>query len=149
MKSNSSINRAALGTTVLRVITGLIFVAHGAAKLFVFTPAGTAAFFALAGIPFAAAAAPLVIATEMGGGLLLLFGLLTRWAALPLAATMVVAILTVHLKAGFFLPDGYEFALIMLASTLSLALQGSGAVALDNLRGRRRSIQPIEAARAA
>ena len=128
--------RTSFGTTLLRIVTGIVFLAHGAMKLFTFTPAGTAAFFAQAGIPFASVAAPLVIAVEIGGGLLLIAGLLTRWASLPLAATMAVAIATVHLKAGFFLPDGYEFALVVLTSTLVLALQGGGAFALDNLRRR-------------
>ena len=148
-RHNTRTGRAAWGTTVLRIVTGIIFAAHGAMKLFSFTPAGTAAFLAQVGIPFATLAAPIVITAELGGGLLLLAGLFTRWASLPLAATMVVAILTVHLKAGFFLPNGYEFPLIILASTLSLALQGSGALALDNLRGRRGTALPVEPARAA
>jgi putative oxidoreductase len=127
-------DRARWGTTVLRVITGIVFIAHGAMKLFGFGLAGTAGFFAQAGIPFAGVLAPLVIAIEISGGLLLIAGLFTRWASLPLAATMIGAIASVHLKAGFFLPDGYEFALVMLASTVVLALQGSGALALDNVR---------------
>jgi putative oxidoreductase len=102
-------------------------------KLFGFGVAGTAGFFAQIGIPLAAVAAPLVIGLEFLGGIALVLGLFTRWIALPLAVTMVVAIVTVHLSAGFFLPNGYEFALIMLAGTLTLALQGSGALALDNV----------------
>jgi len=134
MKTNTS---AAWGTTILRFVIGAIFIAHGALKVFSFGVAGTAAFFAQVGIPFAALAAPLVIALEFFGGFALVLGLFTRWIAIPLAVTMVVAIATVHLSAGFFLPNGYEFALLVLAGTLALALQGSGVLALDNIVWRR------------
>lgn len=144
----TTFDRSAWGTALLRVITGVIFVAHGAQKLFFVTPAATAAFFAQVGIPLPGVAAPLVIAVELGGGLLLLAGLFTRWVSLPLAATMVVAIVTVHLKAGFFLPNGYEFALLLLASTLTLATHGAGALALDTLRKHDGVTRP-ERARAA
>ena len=50
---------------------------------------------------------------------------------------MLVAIATVHLQHGFFLPQGYEFPLLLGVGLLTLALQGSGAFALDNLLGQR------------
>ena len=52
---------------------------------------------------------------------------------------MCVAILTVHLPAGFFLPKGYEFALTLLAANVALALLGSGEASLDRLLDRRGS----------
>jgi len=51
---------------------------------------------------------------------------------------MVVAIASVHLQHGFFAPQGYEFPLLLGVGTLTLALQGAGAFALDNLVWKRR-----------
>ena len=132
-----SLNQQALGTSLLRLIIGIVFVAHGWTKLASFGIAGTAGFLASLGVPFAGVMAPVLIATEIGGGILLVLGLLTRYAAIPLAFTMAVAIGTVHLQHGFFMPQGYEFALLVGVGLLTLALQGSGALALDNLVFRR------------
>jgi uncharacterized membrane protein YphA (DoxX/SURF4 family) len=55
----------------------------------------------------------------------------------------------VHLQHGFFLPQGYEFALLLGLATLTLALQGSGAFALDNVIGRGRARASDEAFRRA
>lgn len=130
----------ALGTTILRLIVGIIFIAHGAMKAFGFGIAGTAGFLDSVGVPMASLMAPVLIATELGGGILLVLGLLTRYVSIPLAFTMVVAIATVHLPHGFFLPQGYEFALLVGAGLLTLALQGSGAFALDSIIGRNRPV---------
>jgi putative oxidoreductase len=129
----------ALGTTLLRLIVGVTFAAHGAMKLFGFGIAGTAGFLGTLGVPMPAVMAPVLIATELGGGVLLVLGLLTRYVSIPLMVTMVVAIATVHLQHGFFMPQGYEFALLLGVATLTLALQGSGAFALDNVIGSRRT----------
>jgi putative oxidoreductase len=77
------------------------------------------------------------------GGAALLLGLFTRWAAAPIAFSMLVAIVTVHLKGGFFAPKGVEYPLTMLAANLALILTGAGAFALDNLRVGTRS-EPAE-----
>jgi putative oxidoreductase len=131
-----TLDRHAIGTTLLRLIVGATFMAHGWMKLFTFGVAGTAGFLTSAGVPMASVMAPIVIATELGGGLLLVLGLLTRYASVPLLFTMAVAIATVHLQHGFFLPQGYEFALLLGVALLTLVLQGSGAFALDNVIGR-------------
>jgi putative oxidoreductase len=127
----------AWGTTLLRVVVGAIFVAHGAQKLFQFTPAGLAVFFDSIGIPFATANAYLVIAVELLGGLAMIAGFGTRIVAVLFASVMAVAFLTVHLPNGFFLPDGYEFVLVLFAASVTLALQGAGALAADNALTRR------------
>jgi putative oxidoreductase len=44
--------------------------------------------------------------------------------------------LTVHLKAGFFLPEGFEFVLTLLAANVALALLGSGEASVDKLLGK-------------
>lgn len=128
-----------LGLTVIRVITGLVFFMHGYTKVFVWGFEGTAAGFGQMGIPLANVAGPFVGLLELLGGLALIAGLATRWISLPLAFTMVVAILKVHLAAGFFNPDGYEFPLMLLAGTTGLTLAGGGALAVDNLIAARRS----------
>ena len=119
------------GITVLRVVIGAVFLAHGWQKAFVMGHAQVAGFLSRLGIPVPEVAAVLLIATELFGGAALLLGLFTRWAAIPLAFAMLVAIVTVHLKNGFFAPGGYEYPLTMLASTVALALNGSGELACD------------------
>ncbi|HXH07805.1 MAG TPA: DoxX family protein [Vicinamibacterales bacterium] len=121
------------GTTILRVVVGLVFVAHGLQKLFVTGLAGVAGFMSQVGIPLPMASAVLVTAVETLCGLALVAGFLTRWAAIPLAINMLVAAAVVHLPAGFFLPNGYEYALTLLAACASISLLGPGAFAVDNL----------------
>jgi len=124
------------GITVLRVIVGIVFLAHGGQKLFVWGFSNVAGFFGQVGIPLPMLAAIVVTLVEFLGGLALVVGLFTRWAAIPLAINMLGAMLTIHLKAGFFLPDGYEFVLTLLAANVALALLGSGEASLDRLLGK-------------
>ncbi|HEX6534793.1 MAG TPA: DoxX family protein [Gemmatimonadaceae bacterium] len=131
--------RLDLALAVLRLVAGVIFIAHGGQKLFSFGLPGVTTAFAGMGIPLAAVTAPLVAILEFAGGLALLAGLLTRLAALGLAIEMLGAIALVHLKGGFFLPNGFEFALAMLGSSAALALAGAGAFSLDHLLAARRA----------
>lgn len=127
----------ALGLLLLRLAVGSVFVAHGLQKLVQYTLPGTVAAFGQMGVPLPALSAPLVAGLETVGGLLLLLGLFTRVAAPLLAANMLGALLLVHLPAGLFLPNGYEFVLTLAAASLALTLAGPGAAALDGWLARR------------
>jgi putative oxidoreductase len=131
----NSIERPSWGIALLRVIVGIVFLMHGGQKLFVFGIHGFAGFLAHAGLP--AFLAPIVIAIELLGGAMLILGIGTRVAAVAIAADMLGAILGVHLKNGFFLPTGFEYALTMLIANVALILTGPGKASLDGLRGRR------------
>jgi putative oxidoreductase len=128
-----------IGLTILRVVVGVIFLAHGSQKLFVFGFAGVSGAFAQMGVPAAGLLGPFVALVEFFGGLALITGLLTRLASLGLMSTMIVAISLVHLKGGFFNPTGVEFPLSLLASTLLLAVTGAGAWSVDGVIGNRGS----------
>ncbi len=128
-----------IGLTILRATTGLIFLAHGAQKLFVYGFDGVAAAFGQMGVPLAAIAGPLVAVLEFFGGIALIAGLLTRLVSVGLAITMVGAMLLVHLAGGFFMPTGVEFTLSLFGSALLLALTGAGAYSLDAVLARRRA----------
>ena len=123
---------------VLRLALGSIFIAHGGQKLFVYGFEGIAGGFAQMGIPAANVMGPFVGFVEFLGGVAIVLGLLTRLASLGLAITMLVAIFAVHLSAGFFAPDGFEFPLSLLAIALSLLITGAGAFSIDALLTRRK-----------
>jgi putative oxidoreductase len=118
------------GLTILRVVVGIIFLAHGYQKLFKFGFHGVAEMFGHLGIPLPALFAVVVTLVEFVGGILLIIGFATRIAAALIAIDMVVAIFAVHLKRGFFNPGGFEYPLILLAATLCLVLAGGGAFSL-------------------
>jgi|SRR5215203_3617122 len=134
-----SSRRLDVALAILRLAVGAVFIAHGGQKLFVYGFDGVAGAFAQMGVPMAGIVGPLVALLEFFGGIALVVGLLTRVAALGLAATMVGALALVHASAGFFLPNGSEFALSLLAATLSLALVGAGSFAIDAKIAERRA----------
>jgi putative oxidoreductase len=137
------------GIALLRAGIGGIFVAHGVQKLAVFGISGLAGFMTQIEVPFPTLSAVAVTAAELGGGLALVAGLFTRWAALPIAFSMVVAALTVHLKAGFFLPNGVEYVLALFLASVALALTGSGSFSVDRWlekRAAKESAEPSERA---
>jgi putative oxidoreductase len=122
------------GVLPLRLVIGLVFVMHGAQKLFGVGLAGTAGFLGSMGIPLPTVAAAVLIAVELLGGLALILGAGTRYVAAALAVEMLVALLTVHLRAGFFVPDGMEFVLTLLAGCLTLVAVGAGPWSVDRAR---------------
>jgi putative oxidoreductase len=138
MHTDSRSSNVDAALALLRLIVGVVFLAHGAQKLFVFGFGGVAGSFAKMGVPAASITGPLVALVEFFGGLALIAGLLTRLAGLGLAVTMVGAIAFVHLAAGFFGPKGMEFPLTLLAATVALAVAGAGRYSLDHAIATRR-----------
>jgi putative oxidoreductase len=117
------------GQTVLRVVTGIVFAMHGYQKIHTFHIQGVTGMLSHLGIPLPAVFAVILIVVELVGGILLISGLATRIPAALLAIDMVVAILTVHIKHGFFAQTGgYEFPLTLLAATVCLAISGGGTL---------------------
>jgi putative oxidoreductase len=131
--------RISAALAVLRVITGAVFVAHGAQKLFVFGFAGVTGAFEGMGVPLAGIAGPAVALLELFGGFALIAGLFTRLTAVGLGGVMLGALVLVHIPAGFFLPNGMEYVLALLGVVVALALTGPGAFSLDALLARRRA----------
>jgi putative oxidoreductase len=126
--------------TILRLVLGVVFFAHGAQKMLGwfggFGFHATMGSFAHTGMP--APVALLVICTEFFGGLGLIVGLLTRIAALGIGGEMIGAIFMVHLANGFFMNwmgnqkgEGFEYHLLVIAMAAALLLRGAGAFSLD------------------
>ena len=116
-----------------------VFVAHGAQKLFVYGISGLSGLMSQIGVPFPTLSAVAVTAAEFLGGLALVAGFFTRLAAIPIAFSMLVAALTVHLKGGFFLPNGVEYVLVLFLASVALSLTGSGALSVDRQLAARRT----------
>jgi len=123
-------NTQQIGPLVLRLALGVMFVAHAALKIFVFTLPGTAAFFATQGFP-GWTAYP-VVAGELVAGVLLLAGVQVRLASLATLPILIGA-LAVHLPNGwvFSAPNGgWEYPAFLIVLVIVQALIGEGAYAL-------------------
>jgi putative oxidoreductase len=127
-----------LGIAFLRVVVGVVFLAHGGQKLFVLGFASVAGKMQQLGMPLPVPSAVVVTLVEFLGGLGLILGLRARWAAFFISIDMLVAVLAVHLRGGLFLPRGFEYALTLLAASVALTLLGPGALALDSLFSERK-----------
>jgi len=126
---------------VARLVLGGVMFPHGAQKIFGwfggFGFHGTMGFFTGAmGIPWIFALA--AILAESLGSVALVFGFSTRLAAAAIAVNMVVAILTSHLQAGFFMNwfgnqkgEGFEYHLLVLGLAGVLMIKGGGAASID------------------
>lgn len=130
---------AGWGITALRVVTGIVFIGHGAPKFGWMgerTFDGTVEFIAGLGIPVPVVGAFLVSAFEAVGGAFLVIGLLTRFWSAGLAFAMLVATVLVHLPNGMFGDGGYQWSLLLMVASLALMTEGAGKASLDQALSR-------------
>ncbi len=122
------------GITVLRVVTGIVFLMSGGQKLFGLGFSAVAEELVKLQVPLALLTATAATLVEFLGGAALVLGLFTRWVSIPLAIVMAVDILLFHPPSGFFVNNiGYEYALLRLAACVTLVLVGPGKAALSSI----------------
>jgi putative oxidoreductase len=132
--------------TVVRLVLGVVFFAHGAQKMLGWFGgygfSGTMGFFThQLGIP--APFAFLAICAEFFGGLGLIVGFLGRIAAFGILCNMIVAIVMVHRHNGFFMNwsgtqkgEGIEYHLLAIAIAVAILIDGSGSLSVDRFLKR-------------
>ncbi|RFU60421.1 DoxX family protein [Peribacillus glennii] len=125
-----------VGFLIIRFIVGLYFAAHGAQKAFGWFggggPEGTGSFFEQIGIKPGKPMALLAGLGEFVGGILFLLGFLTPLASLLIIIPMIVAIITVHGKNGWFSDKGgIEYNVVLISVALGIMLTGPGEISLD------------------
>lgn len=128
----------ALGLLIIRLVIGLSFAAHGSQKVFGwfggYGPKGTGGFFESIGIKPGVLMAVLAGLAEIAGGLLFAAGLWTPLGAALIVLTMLVAIIKVHAKNGYWITsNGFEYNLTLIAIAVGVALIGAGEYSLDAL----------------
>lgn len=128
-----------LSILVIRVGLGVVFLAHGYNHVFGGGKiAGTARWFESLGVRPGILHAWTASLTELGAGLLLILGLATPLACGGVVGTMLVALVTNHLKNGFFIfrpGEGYEYVLTLVLMAVGLAGIGAGGWSLDDALG--------------
>jgi putative oxidoreductase len=128
---NSIRPRYDVGLLVLRLVTGLIFLAHGYQKTFTMGLGNVGHGFDQMGIPMGQLMGPFISILELVGGIALILGIFTRGFAVLFICDMLGAIAFVHFKNGFFLPTGFEFPLLLAVTSLAIALCGAGDMSID------------------
>jgi putative oxidoreductase len=139
---------------VLRLTLAAVVFPHGAQKVLGWFGGhgleGTMGFLTQKmGIPFPLAA--LVIAAEFLGPIGLVFGILTRVAALGIFCVMAGAVWMVHYPVGFFMnwfgyypagTEGYEYHLLALALSFAVLVRGAGMLSLDGAIAEKKGSRP-------
>lgn len=125
-----------ISLVIIRVILGVIFIAHGYPKLFVFGISGFSNFLSQLGVPLPGLFAVIVTIAEFFGGIALILGIFSRWAALLLAINMIVATLLVKVKVGLIAPMdkpgvGAELDLALFACALAILAFGPGSISVE------------------
>jgi putative oxidoreductase len=128
----------ALGLLLIRVVVGVLFIGHGAQKLFGwfggYGPKGTGGWMESVGIKPGVLMAVFAGLLEFVGGALLTVGLITPLAGILIALAMIGAIIKVHFKNGVWITaNGYEYVLVLFTVAVGIALIGAGDYSLDAL----------------
>jgi putative oxidoreductase len=126
-----------IGLLIIRLVIGLLFVGHGAQKLFGWFGGyglkGTGGWFESIGMKPGVTMALFAGLAELIGGILFALGLLTPLAGIMIAGTMLMAIVKVHAPNGLWATaNGYEYNLTLLSVAIGIALIGPGQYALDS-----------------
>ena len=118
---------------IVRLIIGIIFIAHGYQKLFQFGIDGVSQFLSKLGFPLPGFFALILSLVEFLGGIALLLGIFSRWAALLIGIVMIIAILTVKIKVGLIAQEGagMELDLAILANTVIILIFGPGNISIE------------------
>ena len=123
--------------TLVRVTIGYILLMHGWQKVTIFGLAGVTGYMAKLGLEPAAAFAIAAMVLETVGAICIIIGLFTRFFAAALAIEMAVALLVVHLKAGFWVnKGGYEYVLLLGIVMFAIAIRGGGPYSVDRMIGK-------------
>lgn len=127
-----------LGLLIIRLVIGVLFIGHGAQKLFGWFGGhglkGTGGWFESIGMKPGVTMALLAGLSELIGGILFALGLLTPLGGILIAATMFMAIIKVHGSNGVWATsNGYEYNLTLIAVAIGIALIGPGQYAVDAL----------------
>ncbi len=127
-----------VGILIVRLVVGGLFLAHGAQKLFGWFRGaglvGTAGWFESIDIKPGFFMALMVGLIEFIGGIFLMIGLFTPFAAVLLAVTMICAIVKVHWQNGIWNTDnGYEYNLVLFVILAAIAFIGAGTYSIDSL----------------
>lgn len=125
-----------LGLLIIRLVIGILFIGHGAQKLFGWFGGhglkGTGGWFESIGMKPGVMMALSAGLAELIGGILFALGFLTPLAALMIAGTMIMAIVKVHGPNGLWATsNGYEYNLTLISVAIGIALIGPGRYALD------------------
>jgi len=117
---------------VLRVVLGVIFIAHGAQKLFGMFGGigieGTTKMMEGLGFAYPHVSAIVWSGIEFIGGVFLVFGVMARYAASLVAIVMLVSIWKINLAYGFFIENGgFEYNLLIIGACVPLVCIGGGS----------------------
>ena len=121
------------GATITRLSLGVILLAHGLLKIFVFTIPVTVGFFESLGLP--ATVAYLTIFGEIAGGAALIIGIYTRLTAL-LSVPILLGATWAHAGNGWVFSNqggGWEFPALLVVMAIAVAVQGSGSFAVKTI----------------
>jgi len=135
-------NNSDYAAFLLRIALGAMFIAHALLKIMIFTPAGTAGFFASLGVP-GWFAYPVMFA-ELAGGIMLVAGIQTRIVSLALLPVLLGSIVLVHGGNGWLYTNengGWEYSAFLIVASLVQALLGDGAYRVTELFSRKQGTQ--------